>query len=327
MSMNLMHASAQRINERTSGQVTVECYGASELVSEHDVFKAVQNGQLDIAYGSSGYGSSAGLLPHAEAGQLPIWAGGEAGCLFTKAVLDKYVRADMEALGVVPIFFEMNMATDFGYFVAPYVTDVWTTKIYSSLDELKGTRIMSQTETTHESLKAIGIVPVNIPYSEVPAGLKDGSLDGALLVTLLPLMLGIADVVTCCVRIGCKQSEDSFTVMNKKVAESLPSGYMDIITDEVRNWWRANDRTVMIKHAQSLWSERIKAGKIKIVELTAEEKARCNKLWDATLTDAWIKKQVAAGFKDAKAYLDDLKKIEADILASGVPGNLAEPLR
>ena len=75
----------------------------------------------------------------------------------------------------------------------------------------------------------------------------------------------------------------------------------------------------MIVHSHALRDEMIKAGNLKMIDLTPSEQAFCNQQWEEKLEDAWVKRQVTAGFKDARAYLNDLKKIAADILTSGIP--------
>ena len=325
--MDPMYDSAKRINERTDGQVTVECYGSGGLVSPFDVFPAVQSGQLDIGFTTSGYGKSAALLPRSSAGELPIWPSGEAGCAFTKAVLDKYIRNDLEALEVTPLFYEINMADDFGLFCPPYVTDLWFNREFASLEEAKGAKIMTQHWTASEALRLIGMEPVEIPYPEIPTALKNGTIDGALIVCWVASVLKFEDLMKCSVRIGFPQCEDAFTFMNKKVYYSLSEDIQSIITDEIRNWWRVLDRRLMIKESLEIWDKRIKDGKLKMVELTPSEKAFCKQQWEITLVDNWVKHKEAAGLKDAKTYVDDLKKIKADILASGLPLCQEPPLR
>ena len=326
-SMNTMHDTVKRIHEKTNGRVTIEPYGVGGVVPEFDIFPGVQSGKIDIGYTVSGYGKSAGLLPHSSVGELPIWPSGQAGCAFVKAVLDKYVRSEMEALGVTPLFYEINFACDFGYFVPPYVTDLWCNKMYNSLEDVKGARIVSQCWTTGQALKAIGVIPVEIPYAEVPAALSNDTVDGALVASVIMFIDNCQDPLKCCVRIGFPQSEDAFTFMNKKIYDSLPANIQNIIIEEIGNYWRANNRWAIAKQSNAIKDERIKAGKLKIIELTPSEQAFCKQQWEENLVDVWVKKQVAAGFKNARAYVDDLKKIKADILASGIPQCEEEPLR
>src|SRR3974390_925645 len=97
---------AKRINERTDGEIDVEFY-CLDIVSEKEVLSAVASGKADIGFTGSGtYGP--GVLTHCNVSELPYWPSGKAGCAFTKAVVDKYVRSEMEALGVTPIVFEIN---------------------------------------------------------------------------------------------------------------------------------------------------------------------------------------------------------------------------
>ena len=63
----------------------------------------------------------------------------------------------------------------------------------------------------------------------------------------------------------------------------------------------------------------VKAGKLSIIQLTPSDRAWCKQQWEGKLVDIWIRNQMAAGFKDAKAYLDDVLKIRDSILTSGLP--------
>ena len=326
-SMNTMHDTVKRIHERTNGQVAIELYGQDEVVPQFDIFPGVQSGQLDMGYTVSGYGKSATLLPRSGVGELPLWPSGKAGVAFVNAVLDKYIRGDMQGLGVEPLFYEINFACDWGWFVPPYITDLWCNKMYTSLEELKGARIVSQCWTTSEALRLIGMVPVEKPFHELSKLFANDEVDGALVTSFCLLALGCNDKYKSLVRIGFPQSEDAFTFMNKKVYDSLPADARNVIIEEVRDIWKTLDRRGIIKRSTALLDKLVQEGKLKIIELPPSEQAFCKKMWEENLTNAWIKKQEATGLKGAKAYVEDLKKMAADILASGVPNCEEAPLR
>ena len=310
---------AKRINERTNGEVQVEVYGVGELVPESKIFHAVASGQLDMAYTMSAV--TPGVLKHSEAVELPLWPSGQAGCAFAKAVLDKYIRPDMEALGVAPVIYQINCSYDFGYFTAPYYGQLWCKQMYASLEDAKGARIFAENEGIGAAVKAIGMTPVIMSYHEAYTALKENLIDGALMSPITPLWLKLQEIVRCCVKIDYPASGDDFTIMNKKTYDSLSADLRNIIIEEFKKWQMSPslDRLPLTKQGWDVWNAMAKAGSFEIIELAPGEKAWCKQQWEQKLVDDWVAKQLAAGFKDAKAYLDDLLDIRDGILASGVP--------
>ena len=325
--MYLFEETAQKINERTNGEVIVQACSVGSLVPEFDLFPGVQSGQVDIGYTVSGYGKSATILPRSGVGEIPHWPSGPAGCAFVRAVLDKYIRKDMESVGVVPLFYEINFSTDYDFYMPPYTTDIWSNKIYNSLEDVKGARIVSQCWTTSEALRMIGVVPIEMPFTEVADAFAKGTIDGCLVTTFGLVALNSKDYFKCCLKIGFPQSEDAFAFINKKSYDSLSVDARKVIAEEIRNNWKIMDRKRIIKHAQTVRDQQIKAGKLTMVDLSPSEQAFCNEQWSTKLEKAWVAKQVAGGFKEAQAYVDDLRKIAADILASGIPNCEEERLR
>ena len=314
---------AKKINERTNDQVTVECYGANTLVPETEILEAVGSGKLDIGFTQSGYygKGKSGIIPRSEAGQLPIWPSGQAGCAFVKAVLDKYIRNDMATVGVVPIIYQINCCDDFGHFFSPYYAHIWCKQTYSSIEDLVGARIFVQHEVTGAILSELGMVPKSMAFNDTYAALANNEIDGVLMSNVTPIILNLPELINCCVKIDYPQCEDNFTIMNKKTYDSLSADIRNIIIEELKNWETApaNDRAPLTKWGWDVWNEREKAGSVKIIELPPSEKARCKQVWEQKSVDAWVKHQIAAGFKDAKSYMDDLLKIRDETLASGLP--------
>jgi len=310
---------AKRITERTNGELNVELYGR-DFVSEKEIFSAVGSGQLDMAFTWSGT-AGPGVLHHCDVGQLPLCPTGIAGCMFTKALVDKYFRSEMEAFGVTPIALEINSAYDFGYFTAPYLCQVWSNKMFTSLKEAAGARISAQLVMSGDACSVIGMEPKIMTYAEMKPALAADSLDGFLLPGIGPMFHTLDDLTPFCLKIDYPEAYDDFTIMNLKTYNSLPDDVRNIIIEEVRNWQALiTDRPKVAKTGwDNFWNERIKDGRLKMIELTPDEKASCKQLWEEKSINEWITRQTAKGFKDARAYLDELLELRESILASGLP--------
>ena len=310
---------AKRITERTNGELNVELYGR-DFVPEKEIFSAVGSGKLDMAFTWSGT-AGPGVLHHCDVGQLPIWPSGIAGCMFTKALVDKYFRSEMEALGFTPIVYEMNCAHDFGFFTANYHVQIWSKKMFTSLKDAEGARVSAQVGMSGEALASIGMAPTVMPYAGIIPALSENSVDAALLPAPGPMFFKLDDVTPYCLRIDYPEGNDDCTIMNTKTYNSLPSDIRNIVIEEVKRLMMdpRMDRSAMSERAREYNNALVTAGKLKIIELTPNEKAWCKKQWETELVDIWIKNAIAAGLKDAKAYLDDVLKIRDSILASGLP--------
>lgn len=318
--MGPLEERAREVGERTGGRLAIQPYPTGGLAKEFDLFPAVQKGIIDIGFTTSGYGASADLLPRSSVGELPYWPSGQAGSAFTKAVRDRYVKPDMEKLGVVPLFYEINMADDFDYFVAPYITDIYTTKVYRSLAELKGRRILAQHPTAADALRLLGMEPVMMPYAECVDGLKDGRIDGVLSTSILLMFYeGITDLVKCCIRLGFDQSEDAFMIMRKQTYDALPDDLRREVTEEMQGYWRSVDRTAMNRHSMGMLDDFIAGGQITEVELPEQDRRLRDEKWDHELLELWIARQERRGVADPRGLVADLKEVAAQILADGVP--------
>jgi len=320
---------AQKINEKTNGQITIEVYGEGGVCSDPEIFQTVASGKLDMGYTGGGFGKSVGFagIPRSEVGELPFWPSGEAGSAWVKALMDKYIMNDMLSLGVVPILYEINGCDFTGNFTGPYYAQVWCKRMYTSLADAAGVRIWAEHDTSAAALKMIGLTPVVLSTPQVPAALKNGSIDGVLMSPIsCSRLFDLREIVSCCLKVDYQQSEDNFTIMNKKTYDSLPTDIRDIVIEEIRALFKGVDRPATTKVGWQIWDEQVKAGKVKIIELSPEEKAKCKQQWGKPMEDDWVSRQIAAGFKNARAYMEDIKKMRDDILAKGIPEYTGEVL-
>jgi TRAP-type C4-dicarboxylate transport system substrate-binding protein len=318
--MGTLEDRAKEVAARTGGRLAIKPYPTGGLVNEFDLFPGVQKGIVDIGFTTSGYGASADMLPRSAVGELPNWPSGQAGSEFTKVVRDRFVKPDMEALGVVPLFYEINMADDFDYAVAPYITDIYANKVYRSLEELRGKRVLAQHETAADALRVVGIEPVRMPYIEAIDGMRSGRIDGVLSTSVLLLFYeGITDIVKCCVRLGFQQSEDAFMIMKKETYDALPADLQKVVAEEMQGYWKSVDRTAMNRHSVALLDRLIASGDITEVVLSQAEQRRRDEAWGRDLLNLWIARQERRGVADPRGLVAELQRVADRILAAGTP--------
>ncbi len=159
---------AERITTLSGGRLTVEVYGAGELVPAFEVFDAVSLGTAEI-------GHTAALF----------WAGKMAAAPFFTAV----------PFGLTPLGHEAwiyegggqalwdDLYGQFG--VKPYLAGNsgmqmggWLNRPVESLDDLQGL-VYRIPGLGGEVLRRLGVTPVSLPPGEIFTALQTGTIDGA----------------------------------------------------------------------------------------------------------------------------------------------------
>lgn len=321
----VLRAVNEKIIKRTNGEVEIEFHiGVDD--KDKALITMVEDGDLDIVWTMSEDGGKTIGLHHCEAGQLPIWPSGQAGAEFTKRVVDKYCRPEMEARGATPIVMQFNSCANFDYYTILYYAQVWTKEKYNSLEDLKGKKIFCQHGTTAAAMGALGAIPVTCTYLYVPDYLRDGTIDGVCMSSMSMLGLNLQDELNCCFTVNYPQTEDNFSLFNKKKWESMPQEYRDIVLEEWRGWEMAVDRLPMYYKALEYWDAREKAGTFKRIRLTPSQQEMCDKIFYEECVHAWIQRHEYAGMKDAREYIEDLQKMAAEVVATGLPQYLGPRL-
>ncbi|MFT3755711.1 MAG: TonB-dependent receptor plug domain-containing protein [Pseudoxanthomonas sp.] len=178
------------------------------------------------------------------------------------------------------------------------------------------------------ALRAIGMEPVHISYTDIVPAIKSGEIDGMLGACVVPFWLQLQDHIECVIRVGCPQSEDSWTIMNLETYNSLPEDLRTIVIEEMQQWWAGENRVARVQHAVKFWDDlRERTGKPREVLLSPAEQAWVKQRMETETNAEWIKRQVAGGFKEAEAYLNELIELRDSILASGIPQYPGEPMR
>lgn len=316
---------SKNISERTDGQIEVEVH-AGDVADEFGLLQAVMDGTLDLGWTMSApSGKSIGLY-HCEAGQIPGWPSGKAGSEFTRRVVDAYIRPEMEARGMTPLVLQFNSCANFGYYTTLYYAQIWSLKEYDSLADLRGERVFAQSGSTCDAMEALGMTPVPMGYRDVGNALRDGTIDCAVLSSPTAMGVGLTDQIRCRVKVDYPQSEDNFTVINLSTYNSLTPEEQQIITEEWQRWETVIDRIPMSMQALEYWDAREKAGTLKTVNLTGAERDLCQKAFLDDARDAWVQRHLKMGFEEAPEYMEDLNRIEREVLDSGLPQYLGPRL-
>lgn len=315
---SIIRGVSKKIEARTDGKIIVSIYDG-ERPEGFDLLEEIQAGHIDMGFTMSALGGKSIGLHHCEAGQIPGWPSGKAGCAFVKAVMEKYVKPEMAERNLIPIVYQINACDDFGYYTLQYATQMWCVKHYDSLDEAKGAKVFCQHAVTADTFRRLGFEPVMCSYTDIFRLMEAGELDAAVLSVASPLGLNIQNIVKTCLKVDYPQSEDNFTIMNLEKYNELPESLREILIDEFRNIEMLLDRLPMNFKAWDMWHGLEKAGKINIVEMTGAQKDLLKKAFLEDVGPAWVEHQKAAGFAAAGEYLEELNAIKAEVLASGLP--------
>lgn len=155
---------ANEIAERSGGSLTMKLYPAGQLgAGPVQQYKRAVEGVADITFGVSGY--TPALFPKTMLGILPgkaetadqstraMWS------IFDEHLADEYQDVKLLALGTVA----GNL------FVA--------TRDVSTMEGLKGAKLVPYAAMTTPIVEALGAVPVQMPVSEMYTGLSTGTID------------------------------------------------------------------------------------------------------------------------------------------------------
>jgi TRAP-type mannitol/chloroaromatic compound transport system substrate-binding protein len=157
---------AQYVNEMSNGRLTIQVYGAGELVPGFEVFDAVSRGSAEMGHSGPYYWK--GKIPAAPIfGAIPFgMTADELNAWLTYGGGNELWREAYKPFGVIP-FAGGNTGAQFAG---------WFKKEINSIDDLKGLK-MRIPGLAGEVLKKAGAIPVNLPGGEIFSALQSGALD------------------------------------------------------------------------------------------------------------------------------------------------------
>ena len=153
------------VKKVTEGRVTIEP-SANALGPVPRNYQITVDGIGDVGWGVHGY--TPGTFPLAELVELPFETkSAEANSVAYWRVYKKFFEPTQMHKGVHTLTVHVN---------AP--GHICTTRVFASVDELKGMRLRSTGSGVSESYKRLGITPVGAPVTETREMLSRGIIDG-----------------------------------------------------------------------------------------------------------------------------------------------------
>jgi len=157
---------ARYINELSAGRMTIQVYGAGELIPAYEVFDAVSQGSVEMGHGAAYY-----------------WRGKSEATQFFASIPFGMNVHEMNAWmyygGGVELWREVYAPFNL-YPIPAGNTGVqmggWFNKTIDTLDDLRGLK-MRIPGMGGEVLRRAGGTPVNLPISEIFTALQTGSID------------------------------------------------------------------------------------------------------------------------------------------------------
>ena len=163
-----------KIEEYTEGAVKVQNFPGGQLANAPGTLNAVKSGIANM--GLVGVGYVGDMLPMATIAELPgAFSDLEAGhAAYWKVVQDKLVEAEFLPNKVRPIM--MNLLPQTQIVLAKNME-------INSLSDMAGLKIRVPHATAGDAISALGMVPVEMPVSDLYLALERGTVDGAVNLT------------------------------------------------------------------------------------------------------------------------------------------------
>ncbi|MDD5702851.1 MAG: TRAP transporter substrate-binding protein DctP [Dehalococcoidales bacterium] len=268
------------LEKRTGGRVKVESHFGGELYGLFDIYDALLKGSVDMAK----------FLPTMFADKFPM----DGAMIFTPVNLHPW-RSGAAWLELYNAFPEMQAQYKntplIGLAPTPCFGLATTKKEIHKWEDAKGLKMVGAGPAPESRQKAIGIVPVSLPPSDMYMGLKTGTLDGLAVqmhsledfkwVDVLPYM------TVACINGGVW----SFG-MSQKAWNNLPPDIQQTMTDMIPWVTELVDQVAYKMDQESLNTFPQKYG-TKIIELSQAEADRWAEVDGPTL-DAYIAEYVTA---------------------------------
>ena len=203
------------VEEGSNGDIQIEIYPASQLGGERESLEAVQLGTLEFAI--AGVAPTANFAPGLEVFSLPfLFESRDQAYEYFGAEGDK-VFTRLNGSGLLGLSWANS---DF--------FDLYTSSPVEKPEDIKGYTIRCMENTLYMTyLSSLGANPVPMAFSEVPAALTNGTIDGAALGIVGSYDLSMFDGMYFCQ--GDINWGPSPFVMNEALYKSMPVEYQELI--------------------------------------------------------------------------------------------------
>lgn len=254
----------EELAKRSGGELTMKLYPAGQLgAGPVQQYKRAVEGVADITFGVSAY--TPALFPKTMLAIPPGKANSSADATRRiLAVFDEYLADEYEDVKVIGI------TTAAGIGIA-------ATRDVSTLEGLKGAKIVPYAALTTPIIEAMGAVPVQMPVTEMYTGLSTGTIDGAYATynNMTPPW-NFWDVATHFVTNVPVQHAVIFVVMNRERYAGLSDehrGIIDELAGEAASMKLAESFDGADARSLKMMEEASDKSFV-VVEVSAEERAR-----------------------------------------------------
>ncbi|MEM8631112.1 MAG: TRAP transporter substrate-binding protein [Pseudomonadota bacterium] len=254
----------EQLEERSGGTLSMQLFPAGQLgAGPVQQYKRAVEGVADITFGVSAY--TPAIFPKTMLAIPPGKATSSAEATERLlAVFDEHLADEYEDVKVI------GLTTAAGIGIA-------ATKDVSTLDGMKGAKVVPYAALTTPIIEAMGAVPVQMPVTEMYTGLSTGTIDGAYATynNMTPPW-NFWDVSSHFVTNVPVQHAVIFVVMNKERYEGLSDEHRAIV-DELSGELASMKLAESFDGADSKSLQMMKdtVGKnYELVEVSAEERAK-----------------------------------------------------
>ncbi len=155
----------ERLKDWTNGKIVTKNYFSNTLHGARDGFKALQSDISDLAHAYSIWHTGSFKLMQVFA--LPfLFPDAPVGVIVANELYPKYLKKEYERMGVYCGGIGMTATYNF-----------LSKKPIRKLEDLKGMKVRTPGGTMSEAIKALGGVPVMLPFSEYYTGFQRGVID------------------------------------------------------------------------------------------------------------------------------------------------------
>ena len=161
------------LNERAAGQLEVKVFGSAQLFKDRDVAKALRQGGIDMAV--PGFWYLGGMVPESTAAMLPMFYG-----------LDAKTAISLIDTGVAPWANSRIEAKTKSHVLGGWLTMGGTSyflvdKRVETHEDIEGLKLrVPGGALLAAQAEAVGAITVQMPFSDLPLALGQGTVDGFL---------------------------------------------------------------------------------------------------------------------------------------------------
>ncbi len=287
---------AEILGQLTNGKMNFEVFGGATLHGPLDGFKAVRGGVTDYAMCYSNMEPQRSL-PMSKVFELPFLVSSNpqaANRVFIE-LAPKYFRPEYEGRGVY-----FGNKHFLGY------QDIYTKKPVHTLADLKGMKIAAQ-GTSPAIGKALGVVFINMPFTEIFAALQQGVVDGTMWVDAGVVAWKAYEVVNYVTRLNLSALH---------LDQCFSQEMFDDLPPDLKRVFYNNQQQIPFIFTQRGYVNKVDENNqiyrdngMEIIELTAEARAEFVDALKPVL-DAWIEEYEGKGIP-ARELIADIHRLNA----------------